>query len=303
MTQTFRALILLILLSSCSETPEIKEPDSNQPIYPKLDDSVEIVNSANEDLLVERKSLLTIYDTIPKEIKLSLIDQLNSQFDYLKTEGDGKTEHFDDFHFIDLDADNDLDLIFDGWSGGEPNCVRIFLNKEGEFVQVFDVLQYVSDIHFSDEGLVNISIEDPGCCDPREYFNEDYIVIPTKDSLEFFLSERTAGIWNTQLPKTWSTSNERFVHNNTTSFLRAVPTYDTLDFWGNIKKTDDNIIAEFEGQFKGNILSEIIDDKGVNWWFIEIDEMYKPIHSQFYDINEKPTKLRGWIESDSSEKR
>lgn len=68
-------------------------------------------------------------------------------------------------HFIDINADNKLDVIFEGWSGAEGEAISIYINNSGRLKRFFYGTQYIENLNFSTDGkLTTFTILDFGCC-------------------------------------------------------------------------------------------------------------------------------------------
>jgi hypothetical protein len=80
-------------------------------------------------------------------------------------------------------------------------------------------------------------------------------------------------------------------------YLRLTPEIDTVDQVFAEDMQPDNIIAEFKKGTRGTAYGQSKDETGRVWWFVEINPNDKPVKSFFYDVNEKPTKLKGWMSS------
>lgn len=240
---------------------------------------------------------IRLLEKITKEEKLKLIGQLQPHFDYLASHDTWKEEALDDFHFVDLDNDKDLDLIFTGWSGAEPVCVRILNNKDGNYKHVFEAYQKITNLEFSDNKLSRISIHDPGCCAAYIEFDEDYSFNVNKDDFKYNLTNRTALLYPTEEPKDKFENPINFEVLNDKYYLRLTPKIDTVDQAFAEDMQPDNVIGEFKKGTKGVAYAQRADDTGRVWWFVEIDPKDKPTKSLFYDIDEKPTRVKGWMSS------
>ena len=246
---------------------------------------------------------LNALEIISREEKIKLIKQLKPEFEYLFYEDMLKNGVIDVFHFIDLDNDKDPDLIFTGYSGGEPDCVRIFANKNNKFENVFDKFIKISNLEISNNTIIKISINDPGCCASYIEFNEDYDVAVAPDSFKFTLTSRTALIYETEVPKKYYEKPAAFEVMNDKYYLRSTPKIDTVDSWYGGEPGTDNILAEFKKGTKGTALAEATDSTVRVWWYVEIDPASKPTSSHFYDIEVHPTKLLGWMSSNYLSKK
>jgi|GEM_PF-3627963 len=58
-----------------------------------------------------------------------------------------------------------LDVIFDGWSGGEPREIQIFINKGNSYKKIFSDMQAIYKIEWRDNRLSKLYIFDWGCCE------------------------------------------------------------------------------------------------------------------------------------------
>jgi hypothetical protein len=285
-----KKLIVPILFSllACENTSvkqtvstEQKEPNSHSTVVEET---------------LGRKKLFQI-EKIGTEDKKKHIGQLRHHFEYLASGPDLEDKMLDYFHFIDLDDDGDLDLLFDGWSGGEPMCIRIFNNKNGEYNEVFTAYQKITDLTFEDNKLSKLSVYDPGCCASYIEFDEDYEFMLHKDTFQYTLVNRTAFLFPTEKPVEFLPDVIDFEVQNEPYYLRLTPNIDTAAQVFAEDLQSGNIIATFRKGTKGKAYAEKSDNTGRVWWFVEIDAADKPIHSFFYDIDEKPTRLKGWMSS------
>jgi hypothetical protein len=240
---------------------------------------------------------LIALEAISKEEKFKLITELEPIFKYLATYDGWQQKVVDDFHFIDLDDDEDLDLLFTGWSGAEPVCVRVYGNINGKYQEVFEAYQEIVTIEFTDKKLARILIHDPGCCAAYIEFDEDYSFQVNKDDFKYRITNRTALLYRTEEPKDRFDSPINFEVLNDKYYLRLTPKIDTVDQVFAEDMQVDNVIAEFKKGTRGQAYAEKKDSVGRIWWFVEIDPRHKPMKSFFYDIGEKPTKLKGWMSS------
>ena len=125
----------------------------------------------------------------------------------------------------------------------------------------------------------------------------DFKVETAQDEMNFVLVNRTARIQNTELPTNELKEPVRFEIENEIYHLRATPKIDTTNLWYEGHEGEDNIIAELKKGDKGKAIGESTDSTGRIWWFVEIDPEFKPNKSHFYDLEERPTKVTGWMSS------
>ena len=246
---------------------------------------------ASKSLSVDLEKLENLNETE----KIKLIQTLKPQFEYLATYDSWVSDNLKNFYFVDLDDDQDRDVIFTGWSGAEPVCVRIFVTQDNVPRKVFDAYQRITKIEFTESRLSHLTIEDPGCCAEYILFTADYKVSTTQDDLKFELTNRKAIIHKTQLPKEFFPTPIPFEVLNDRYFMRTSAQIDTVDQYYGGELGTDNIVAEFKKGTKGKALGEQIDETGRVWWFVEIDSGFKPTNTMFYDIDN--TQIKGWMSS------
>ena len=87
-----------------------------------------------------------------KLITSIIMDSTYTFCDVWKTGG----HYFDNFHFIDLDGDKDLDLIFQGLECGgfESQTVLIYMNIKNQYKEVLKVMGRMSSLTKSSELII-----------------------------------------------------------------------------------------------------------------------------------------------------
>src|SRR5690606_32571154 len=103
----------------------------------------------------------------------ALIKEIESHYDYyLQSEWAVERKTFiDNFQILELNGDNKPDILYQGWSGGEPDCVKIhFSNKDG-FDAPVSFYQYLKDIKVEKGEIKSLTTVDPGCC--AEYVEQE----------------------------------------------------------------------------------------------------------------------------------
>jgi len=197
---------------------------------------------------------------------------------------------------VDLNGDKLIDIIFTGFSGGESDITRIFLNLGSSFKLVFEDYQYIVSLNFSDKKLIRIKTADVGCCDAYLYFGREYEVRHESGFLDFIKGKQVAEYDRTQRPSDllqtpipWE-SRENSILIRASAALLNEPFNPHLESYG-------NIIAGYKQKIKGNILAVQKGNNGEEFFYVEIIPDIKPAKSIFYDIEKYPTFIRGWVDS------
>jgi hypothetical protein len=197
---------------------------------------------------------------------------------------------------IDLNGDKLPDMIFSGYSGGESDIVRIWLNRRDSFELVFEDYQYLSKFVKSGDNLVEMQTGDVGCCDNYLYFTRDYRVKQEKDGITFVKGKQVVAYQYIEEPAKYYPEPIPFSARADTMLLRASaaqqnePFIPFLDTFG-------NIIAKYRTKASGNVLAYKSSGRGNDWFFVEISPVAYPSASILYDIDRMPTFIRGWVSS------
>ncbi|MCB9225063.1 MAG: hypothetical protein R2780_05500 [Crocinitomicaceae bacterium] len=295
--------VLSLINGSCGSSDQDRHSTNDTNVNVTLVDTNSLdssIASENIEETPKRSNIdLSAFEEIHADDKVELIKHLEFDYDYLSRNDENWAINATEvFHFFDLDNDGDMDAIYDGWSGGEPTIVRIYLNIEGTYKRVLNEVQYITDIQIENHVLNAISIWDPGCCDSYVAFHEDYIVHTSKDHMFFESIKRTAIIGDEPKPSQLLSEPICFVIDKDIYYLRSSPEIDTTELviYDNYRRSD-NIIAQYEKDAHGIAYAQTTDHTGRIWWFVEMDPDYYPVETEFYDYETEETYLLGWMSS------
>jgi len=195
---------------------------------------------------------------------------------------------------IDLNGDRLPDMIFSGFSGGESDIIRIFLNRGDTFELVFEDYQYISQMVREKGKLTQLQTGDVGCCDAYLYFTRDYKVISENGKLDFIKGKQIVVYENTEEPIHYYTQPVPFTSRSDTMMVRASATQLNEPFNPHLE-TFGNIVAKYRSKTRGLILAQKSITNGDDWYFVEIFPDVSPSASILYEIDKIPTFLRGWV--------
>ena len=184
---------------------------------------------------------------------------------------------------VDLNGDQQPDMIFSGFSGGESAITKIFMNRIDTFELVFEDYQYITAMDMVNGVLHSMTIADPGCCDAYLYFEREYTVRKEGNSLSFIKGKQVAWYHYTERPREsfktplpWSAVYDTMLIRASASLLDD-PFNPHLDTYG-------NIIAGYIQKIRGTALARQTDSRGMEWYFIEIIPENRPRKSIFYEM-------------------
>ena len=197
---------------------------------------------------------------------------------------------------VDINGDQLPDMIFSGFSGGESDIVKIWLNCRDSFELVFEDYQYISKFRKSGDELAEMQTGDVGCCDNYLYFTRDYRVEQDKGKPIFIKSKQTVAYKYTEEPSTLYPLPAPFIARADTMLLRASAAQQNEPF-NPYLDTFGNIIAKYRTKARGVVLAYKSCGKGNDWFFVEISPFAAPSASILYDIDKMPTFIRGWVSS------
>lgn len=245
------------------------------------------------------------WKTVEKNNPKLLEDFINStpdEFDYYKQEKKYYPNINDlknDLHVIDLNNDNLDDIVFDGYTGGEPREISFFINTGKLFEKIFSDLQGISKMEFNNNVLSKLIINDWGCCGEFVITQKEYDVFPNYGILLFELKRTLKYIDNTELPTEYWLKPKTIEVLNDKYNLRYSPTIDKVtESFYSPKPTYGNIIGNLSKGVEAIAIGESTDETGRIWFFVSVLPKYNISNSYFYDIpgSQKSYKC-GWVSS------
>ncbi len=222
------------------------------------------------------------------EIK-ELINRIKPQFEYYFQRNFHRDTFIEKIHFVNLNGDDKIDLIFNGYSGGESDIIKFFIQKNSEFSKWFEIFQYPLDIKIKENRITEITTIDYGCCDSYMTTISKYKI----NEKEKLISETAFVNW-TDMIGTYI-KPIRFEIINKKYYLRDSPFIDNNKEHPRFDNKG-NIIGELTKGQKGIAFKQEKDSIGTIWWLIETEPLDSLQHSYFYD-NKIKTSYIGWISS------
>jgi hypothetical protein len=198
---------------------------------------------------------------------------------------------------VDINGDRRPDIIFCGFSGGEAELTRIYLNQPGGFKLVFEDFQYIVYLAFRDGKMTRIRTADPGCCDAYLYFQREYEVKYTDGFPDFIRGRQTADFSHAERPLEKLAKPFTLVSKYDTILIRASAAIQN-EPWNPYMETWGNIIGGYTEKIRATAIAVKENRVGDRWYYVEIIPDIKPKKSIFYDTDKYPTFIRAWVDSD-----
>lgn len=204
----------------------------------------------------------------------------------------------DNFHFLDLNGDKELDVVYNGGYGAENEIIYLLTAWNKEFIVSNPLFGLITDFQVLEKSI-NLKIYDYGCCAEFVDVYSKYKVLFDYEKIEFKNLYAYSKISVTQKPEDFI-EEIRFEVQNDGYKLRAQPEiineYDGLPEEAII---DGNTLAIYPKGSIGTAISEKMDQSGRLWWFVIMDNNYKPINSLFNNGNNPISgyKFVGWMSS------
>ena len=199
---------------------------------------------------------------------------------------------------IDLNNDGQKDVVYNGTSGGEPNIVYFFLQKDKGFEQIFEVMQGVTKVIWEGELLSQIYTSDWGCCSTIHLINSVYNVTYNQQNKPTFSKVFQSIEVNNELtkPKNYFSTPIEFVVENEGYKLRLHPKIDDTTEYHWLEITG-NTFANLRQGTKGTALASRTDETGRIWWYVAINLDENVQKCILHKPEDFQTKVIGWISS------
>lgn len=281
--------VLLIFIGAC--TYNNKPAAKNIYLFPYGDSSFKWTTYEKQDSITKKQ----FFRSYPPEFKSVYDAYFNSYTNLVESFKNLKAA----LHVMDVNNDGLNDIIFEGYSGGEPIMTAIYLQNASGFKQVFTDLQTVSRLDIDGGKLKAIYITDPGCCAEYLTAGKIYQVNYRDTNLKFKPLHYTAYYQRSKLPKQYLDQPKAFVTLTDSAKLRdkpAVANRDTLFLGGDLHFGND--VGSIGKGSKGRAIAQSKDNAGNTWWFVELQPNAVVSGNVFYEKedNRKAGKM-GWINS------
>lgn len=306
MKNTFILLAFLLgfFTLACSsekkDTPIIHSDSlAHQPVL--ADTSQEIIEPLRFFVYEDSLDWKKYEQEVTSSFREQTTEQLKVHFDSLAYAYDDK-KFKDSFHFMDLNADKKQDAIYNGFSGSEPNMVKIFLNNGKELIPVFEGYQDLSILVFDkNKKLTSFTLLDFGCCGEYDEYETKYYV-----DIDFNITfaYQRARVVRTQAPQHIWQKPIKFTTLNDDYALRSEPKkYDVKVGWFDIFK-QGNVVAQYPKNARGLAWAEYKEKSGRVWWFVEMYPAANIKENLIFprDSSHIPRSL-GWMSSRFVQKR
>lgn len=298
-------ITFILILLSCKDNINNTSKTENKPVssviiegkYNKQSNSVDSTNikitgTQKSNFLIDKFEKKYDWSKIETKIddaqKYRIVNKMKSQFDYF-FDSDYYAKRFKEkLHFTDINNDNRIDVIFNGWSGGEPDITRFFIQTDNGFEKWFEVLQNPLDIKIVDNRINEIIAIDYGCCDSYQVTISKYEVT---DKLN--LVSQTSYI-NWTDTKGITIEPIKFEIIRDAYFIRDSPKIDN-ETENERFETKGNSIGEFVKGQKGIAYKSREDSTGRVWWLMESEPLDSLKNSYFYNETEMKSSYIGWI--------
>jgi len=195
------------------------------------------------------------------------------------------------FHFIDLDSDSQLDIVFNGKTTFGDGVI-LFLKSGSAYIQSNVLGGIIVEIERSRlSGHVQFKIQhDPS---GEEHYRLIVNLSIRPNDFKMLTSAEYSYKTNTQIPATFFPPKPfitKIEYN-----LRAQPKIDaTQNDW--IEKIEGNVVAIYPAGSIGKAIAQTTDEKGRVWWFVIMENNLWPNRSLL--VYKKPTNMSlGWMSS------
>jgi hypothetical protein len=226
--------------------------------------------------------------------------KIKNQFDFFFEQARYLPDKYDinnfeqNLHFIDLNGDGKLDIIYEGFSGTESDFTEMLINKDNGFIKVVYFNQYLETLEFDKSGKLNsYTTLDFGCCAAFTGYETKYLV---NDKFETSILSQRAMTSYTKEPKTLFSKPIKFSTINDSYTLRSAPLKDDSSTIIYCAMDKGNVIAIYPKNSIGKAWAET-DTTGRIWWFVEMEPVKKLSYNLIFYQDSIPAKILGWMSS------
>lgn len=207
----------------------------------------------------------------------------------------------DNFIFLELNADGKPDLLFQGWSGGEPECVRIHFSSDTGFAAPLVFYQHVKNLDIENGQIRSLTTLNPGCC--GEYIQQELTYVFDAEPKHKLVSQRAR---IKALPGEYEILETpiAFTTGADTNVLRGTPLADDTATFVYDRPNEGNALAMFKRGVKGFVWAIDSSDPATEWWYVEMEPVKDSLDFDLFKYLDEHKQMRrmGWMNSTTLKK-
>jgi len=238
---------------------------------------------------------------VSSEKKDEIIKALPNEFEYYRHIDKYSPTISDlrnDIHVIDINNDGLDDFIFDGFSGGEPNEISIYINTTKNYLKVFTDYQKIKKFDWENSMLKRLYIHDYGCCGDNGRINKIFEVSYFNNIPNFEQKYQSWYFDVTEFPSKLFDKPKEFEIIDTNIEVRFSPCVCDSALDSFMEPTGNKFFETLPPGTKGRALGYEFDKSKQTWWFVEI----YPFDNWITNDEKYPTRILGWISRKSIKK-
>lgn len=207
--------------------------------------------------------------------------------------------HLELFHLIDYNNDHKIDVLYNGWTGGEGEMLQIIKNTGSEYEISQTIYGAVKDLKIEDNKITEIEILDYACC---AGYVDHLQLWQLNGYSQYSAVNDLALIVGTEIPSQTFDNPFKFEIKNEQYNMRIEPKIKELKENNNDFDpiNEQNISASFTTGNTGTAIAQKEDDTGRVWWLVIMDQMpSNQFPMLFYEGNNDIYSYKpvGWISS------
>lgn len=201
------------------------------------------------------------------------------------------------YHVFDITEDGLLDLIYSG-PYGEGSAVILYENRGTNFIESdFIPGQLIGLSRLDLSRTIEIKTHLFPCCAGVWHYLKTVVVNSTESGIDIIMlnedvyMDYTDEPTNTMKSVLFETVNEQYKLRSTPNIVNEFSRWpDTID--------GGNTLAIYPKGSRGRAYGKSTDETGRVWWFVIMENNFKPINSlMYYDNDPKGTRSYGWMSS------
>jgi hypothetical protein len=286
-------ILFLLLIGGCTTDTKTVIQDSQDRV-----NETNVLNQPFDNFKIDTNEIAALSSIdLSRQEKENLANKLRPEYDYLYEYewAQPNKPFFDHFLFLELNNDGKPDMIFQGESSGEPQCVKIHLSNENGFDGSIVFMQYLKKLVVENGQIKSITLLDPGCC--SEYVEQELTYF-FDENLNYKLVRHRARIGELERQYNILESPIHFEVINDKYKLRGKPVINDTGTFIHDHPNLGNTIAVFEKGATGKAWAVDKSDPEREWWYVEMNPTSDTLEFDIFTY-QSASKLKrlGWMSS------